>query len=187
MFPTRKLTGAAVVFTAALAGVPWSFTQAVFTDSETVGGNAFTSQTINLGLSTTSALLSLTTLLPGDKVTAPLTITNSGSGDLRYAMSTSTTLATLTDGITGTIRTGVTTCTNGGFLSTGTQLVTGTLSSLGFGSSAQGANSGDRNLVAGANEVLCFQAELPLGALNSLQGLTATATFTFSAEQTRNN
>lgn len=186
MFPTRKWTGAAVGATVVLAGVPWAFTQAVFTDSETVTGNAFTTKTIDLGLSLTDSLLNLTTLLPGDKVTAPLTITNSGDGDLRYAMSSSSTLATLTDGMTGTVRSGVTTCSTAGFLATGSQVVTGTLSSLGFGSANQGADSGDRTLAAGASEVLCFQAELPLGALNALQGLSATVTFTFAAEQTSN-
>lgn len=187
LFPTRKITGAAAAVTVVLAGVPWAFTQAVFTDSESVGGNAFTTQTIDLGLSSTNALLTLTTLLPGDKVTAPLTITNTGSGALRYAMSSSSTLTALTDGMTGTIRTGVTDCSNSGFLTDGTQLVTGTLSSLGFGSAAQGAQAGDRTLAAAANEVLCFQASLPLGALNALQGLSATVTFTFDAEQTSNN
>jgi hypothetical protein len=187
MFSTRRITGAAIVACAALAGAPWAFTQAVFTDSEAVGGNAFTSQTINLGVSTSNALLTLTTLLPGDKVTAPLTLTNSGTGDLRYAMSTGATAAALPDAMTGTIRTGVTTCSNAGFSATGSELLTGTLTSLAFGSSAQGQQGGDRALAASASEVLCFQVELPLGVGNALQGLSSTVTFTFAAEQTGNN
>jgi len=187
MFATRRITGLAIAASAALAGAPWAFTQAVFTDTETVTGNAFTTATINLGLSTTDALLTLTTLLPGDKVTAPLTVTNSGTGALRYAISTSATPSTLADGMTGTIRTGVTLCNTAGFSLTGSQVATGTLSSLAVGSSAQGAQAGDRALAAGANEVLCFQAELPLNAGNTLQGISSTVTFTFSAEQTTNN
>lgn len=187
MLATRKITGLAIAACAVMAGAPWAFTQAVFTDTETVGGNAFTSSTINLGLNTNNALLTLTTLLPGDKVTAPLTVTNSGTGDLRYSLSSSASPTTLADGMTGTIRTGVTLCNTAGFTLTGTQLVTGTLSSLAFGSSAQGAQAGDRSLAASASETLCFQAELPLSAGNALQGVSSTVTFTFSAEQTANN
>lgn len=184
---TSKLTGFAIAACTALAGAPWAFTQAVWTDTETVGGNAFTTATVNLGLNTTNALLTVSSMLPGDKVTAPLTITNSGTGALRYAMSSSATPSTLADGMTGTIRTGVTTCTTAGFTGTGSQLVTGALSSLAFGSSAQGAQAGDRTLAASASETLCFQAELPLAAANALQGITSTVTFTFTAEQTANN
>jgi spore coat-associated protein N len=187
MIATRKITGLAIAASAVLAGAPWAFTQAVFTNTETVGGNAFTTGTIDLGLSATNALLTVTTLMPGEKVTAPLTVTNSGTGDLRYALSSSASPSVLADGMTGTIRTGVTLCNNAGFSLTGSQLTTGTLSSLSFGSSAQGAQAGDRALSAGANEVLCFQAELPLNAGNALQGLSSTVTFTFSAEQTANN
>jgi hypothetical protein len=56
-----------------------------------------------------------------------------------------------------------------------------------FGSSAQGSDSGDRTLNAGANETLCFRISLPSGTGNSYQGATTTTTFTFDAEQTSNN
>lgn len=187
MLATRKITGAAIAASAVLAGAPWAFTQAVFSDTETVTGNTFTTQTIDLGLSATSALLSLTTMLPGDKVTAPLTISNSGSGALRYAMSSSATNAVLGAGLSGKIKTGVLACTNDGFGLTGTEVTSGAANTLGFGSSSQGAQTGDRSLAAAANETLCFQVELPISAENTLQGLSSTLTFTFNAEQTTNN
>ncbi|HEU4701272.1 MAG TPA: hypothetical protein VFS37_02230, partial [Conexibacter sp.] len=48
----------------------------------------------------------------------------------------------------------------------------------GLGSAAIAA----RPLASGASEWLCFRVELPASADNSLQGLTANATFTFSAD-----
>lgn len=187
MFKTRRITNAAIGASVVLAGAPWAFTQAVFTDTETVTGNTFSTGTIVLGLSSTSAVLTLSGVFPGDKVTAPLTVSNSGTGALRYAMSSSATNATLAGGINGTVKSGVTLCDNTGFGLTGSSVTTGTMDSLGFGSSSQGAQSGDRSLAAGASETLCFQAELPTSAGNTLQGLSTTVTLTFTAEQTANN
>ena len=61
------------------------------------------------------------------------------------------------------------------------------LNGAAVGSSAQGANAGDRNLAAGASEVLCFRVSLALSTGNAFQGATSAATFTFDAEQTANN
>jgi hypothetical protein len=94
---------------------------------------------------------------------------------------------TLSDGLEAQIKTGVTTCSNAGFGTDGTSIYNSTLTSAAIGSSAQGSQAGDRTLNASASEVLCFQVRLPSGASSSLQGLSTTATFTFSAEQTTNN
>ena len=56
-----------------------------------------------------------------------------------------------------------------------------------FGNPAQGAQAGDRALAAAANEQLCFVASLPLSTDNTFQGATTTVSFTFDAEQTKNN
>ena len=56
-----------------------------------------------------------------------------------------------------------------------------------LGSSAQGAQAGDRNLAAAANETLCFRVALPSGTGNAFQSATAVTTFTFDAEQTSSN
>ena len=69
-----------------------------------------------------------------------------------------------------------------------TQLFAGALDTAALiGSSAQGADAGDRTLAASNNEVLCFAVVLPDTAGNSLQGLSNTTTFTFDSEQTTNN
>jgi len=171
-----------------LAGAPWAVTHAVFTDSQAVTGNTFSTGSVDISTSPTSALVTFSGMTPGDKVTAPLTVSNAGSMQLRYAMSTSISgSTTLSDGLTLQVKSGVTTCTNAGFATDGTSLYNSTLTAGAIGNPAQGAQAGDRTLNASANEVLCFQVSLPSSATSSLQGLSTTATFTFDAEQTANN
>jgi hypothetical protein len=127
-------------------------------------------------------------MAPGEKVTSPVTVTNAGTLQLRYAISTTIAGSTvLSDGLTLRIKSGVTTCTNAGFGTDGTSLYGGTLTVGAVGNPAQGAHAGDRSLNGAANEVLCFQVELPTNAANNLQSLSSTATFAFAAEQTANN
>src|SRR5947208_2531218 len=96
-----------------LAGAPWAITQAVFTDSQAVTGNTFSTGNVDISTSPTSALVTFSAMTPGDKVTAPLTVTNAGSMDLRYAMSTTISgSTTLSDGLTLQVKSSVTTCTN---------------------------------------------------------------------------
>lgn len=171
-----------------VAGAPWALTSAIFTDTQAVGGNAFSTGTLDISSSPTSALLSLSAMAPGDKVTAPITISNAGSLALRYAMTTSISgSTTLSDGLTLAIKSGVTTCSNAGFSTDGTSVYSGTLTAGAIGDTTQGSQSGDRALSASGSEVLCFQVSLATSAANALQNLSATATFTFSAEQTANN
>ena len=170
---------------------------ALFTDQETVDANAFTAGTVDLTVNPTTALITYAGMAPGDVVTAPLTVANAGTLDLRYAATSSATDADglhLAAALVLTVRSGVTTCTTAGFTVDGTQLYTGILGSVSpapatklFGDSATGADAGDRNLAASGSEVLCFQASLPLATGNGMQGAATTATFTFDAEQTKNN
>ena len=119
-------------------------------------------------------------------------MTNAGGGQLRYAVTSTTTEDTLAAQLDLTIKSGVTTCTNGGFGASGSVLYgPADLGSTGginvIGDSAQGAQAGDRTLNAAASEVLCFQVSLPLSTGDAYQSLTTTATFAFNAEQTANN
>jgi Camelysin metallo-endopeptidase len=179
LFASVVLTG-----TIAVGGVASSL--ALFTDSDALGGNAFTTGTIALGLNPTTALLTSSALMPGDNVNGTLVVSNSGTGQLRYAMSSS---STNTDGkglatqMTLTIKTLGTSCAT----FDGTSVYTGSLSAAAFGSNAQGAQAGDRSLAAGASETLCFRASLPLSSGNGYQNATTTTTFTFDSEQTANN
>lgn len=171
-----------------LAGAPWAMTHALFTDTDDVAANAFSTGSISLTTSPSSALVTLSGMAPGDAVTAPITLSNGGTLALRYAMSTGISGSTaLSDGLTLRVKSDVTTCTNAGFSASGSSVYTGSLTAGAVGSTAQGAQAGDRAVAASASEILCFQVQLPTTAANALQGLSSTATFTFASEQTANN
>ena len=165
------------------------YSLAIFTSSTTVTNNAFTAGTITIGATPATALFNVTAMMPGDSSTQALTVSNSGTGQLRYAMTTSATNTDtkgLRDQATLVIKTKDTNtsgCTN----FNGTQLYTGTLASAALGDVTAGGQAGDRTLDAATSEVLCFQVGLPLSTGNAFQGATTTATFTFQAEQTANN
>jgi hypothetical protein len=170
-----------------VAGAPWALTHAIFTDSQTVGSNVFSTGSVDISSSPTSALLSLSAMAPGDKVTAPISVSNAGTLQLRYAMTTSISgSTTLSDGLTLAVKSGVTTCSDAAFGADGTSVYSGTLTAGAIGNPVSGSDTGDRTLNASASETLCFQVSLPTTATNSLQSLSATATFTFAAEQTAN-
>jgi signal peptidase len=166
---------------------------ALFTDSESITGNQFNIGSVDLTVSQSSALVTYTAppMNPGDQHTAPLTVGNAGSLDLRYAMVSTTTEDVAAAELVLTIKSGVTTCDDANWAATGTVVYTGVLGTTGgtaaIGSTAQGAQAGDRALAASTNEVLCFNVTLPVAAPNSVQGLSTTATFAFEAEQTVNN
>jgi predicted ribosomally synthesized peptide with SipW-like signal peptide len=163
---------------------------ALFTDTATVGANVFTTGTIDINASPASAVVTMPAMAPGDQVTAPLTVSNDGSLELRYAIESTTTEDVLASELVLTVKSGVTACTDAGWAADGTTLYAGRLGSTGtdpiVGSAAPGADAGDRVLVAATNEVLCFNVTLPL-ASTAGQGATTTATFDFLAEQTANN
>ncbi len=161
---------------------------ALFTDSASVGSNAFTTGTIDISTSPTSALLTASAMMPGDTASGTLVVSNAGTAQLRYSMtssSTNTDSKGLRDVITLTIKTLGTSCA----AFDGTSLYSGVLgaSTAAFGDPTAGAQSGDRTLAGGATETLCFRAQLPIGTGNAYQNATTTATFTFDAEQTANN
>jgi len=165
----------------------------LFTATTDNDGNAFTSGSVDISTSPASAFLMMSDMAPDDSVTAELTVSNDSTTlELRYAVTSTTTEDTLAGQLQLTIKSGVTTCTNAGFGGSGTVLygpgVLGTTSATKvIGDSATGFDLGDRTLSASANEVLCFNVSLPLSTGNSFQNLTTTATFTFDAEQTKNN
>jgi predicted ribosomally synthesized peptide with SipW-like signal peptide len=179
-----------------VAAGPLGMTHALFTDSEAVDANTFTAGTVTLGATPSTALITFSTMAPGDTVRSSIVVSNSGNLALRYAISSSATNETptpknLKDGLVLTIKTiDVTTpgtpCDN----FDGTQLYTGDLDSTAgklVGDSATGSQTGDRTLAVSASETLCFKVDLPTAAADALQGATTTATFTFAAEQTKNN
>lgn len=159
---------------------------ALFTGTTTLTGNAFTTGTVSLGLNPATALLTAASMMPGDTVAGSLVVTNTGTAQLRYAMTSASTNADgkdLMNQLTLTVKTLGTSCA----VFDGTSLYAGALSAAALGDPTQGAQAGDRVLDGAASETLCFQATLPLATGNGFQGATTTTTFTFSAEQTANN
>ena len=167
-------------------------TGSTFTDTQSVASNTFVTGTLDISGSATSTLITFNNMAPGDKVTNPITVSNNGSLELRYAVKSTTTENTLAAQLDLTIKTGVTTCTNAGFDTDGTAIYgvgdLGSTTGLNLvGNPTQGADSGDRTLAASGSEVLCFQVSLPSSTTDAFQGLTTTSTLDFIAEQTTNN
>jgi predicted ribosomally synthesized peptide with SipW-like signal peptide len=169
---------------------------ALFTDQEVVGNNAFDTGTLDLVASDNDAFITMSAMVPGDEVTMPLTMTNSGTIELRYSAISVTTEATLAGELELSVMEGVSAanCTNAGWDTSGGTAIydagplgTTTPGLALFGDNTAGQDSGDRVLAAGANEVLCFHVTLPTSATNASQNTSTTATFTFDAEQTANN
>jgi spore coat-associated protein N len=166
---------------------------AIWTDSQAVDANVFSTGTVAISTAPATALVTYSGMAPGDEVTAEITVTNDGSLELRYAVTSTTTEDTLAAQLDLTIKSGVTTCTNAGFDTDGTVVyATGDLGSIAgidvIGDPTPGAQAGDRTLAgSGGNEDLCFNVELPSTTGDPFQGLTTTATFTFEAEQTASN
>jgi hypothetical protein len=154
-------------------------------------GNSFTSGTLDISTGTASALVTMSNMAPGDAYTAPLTVTNGGSMELRYAILSLTTENPLAAQLVLTVRSGITAlnCTTAN-IGTGSGVYSGILGTTTgtavAGNVAQGAQGGELTLNAGANHVLCFSVSLP-SAVTSAAASTTTATFSFSAEQVSNN
>lgn len=176
----------------AVAGTIFAFgSLALFTDQETVTGNAFSTGTIDLVATPATAVVTAADMAPGDQVTAELDVANSGTLEFRYSATSTTTEDVLASELELSIKTGVTTCDDANWTTDGTDLYSGVLGTMAgvvlVGDPAQGTQAGDRVLAAGASEVLCVNVTLPLSAGSAAEGQTTTATFTFDAEQTANN
>jgi spore coat-associated protein N len=155
---------------------------AVFTDQNSNSGS-WSTGTIVLGLNPASTVFTESGIMPGASGSQTVTVSNTGTGDLRYAMSTSATNPD-SKGLRSKLTLSI---DEGACPSSGTNVYSGTLAGAAFGSAAQGVDTGDRDLAAGTSEDLCFSWSFPLGSGNGYQNASTTATFTFDAEQTKNN
>ena len=164
---------------------------ALFTDTENVGANVFATGDVDIAASPATAVFTPGPMAPGDQVTAEIDVSNAGSLDLRYMLTSTTTEDVLAAQLVLTVKDGVTTCDNTNWTATGVELygdvLGATTTEVLFGDATPGADTGDRALASGGSEKLCFNVSLPIGATNASQNLTTTATFNFVAEQTKNN
>ena len=190
-----RLLVAVLLFGTAIATVVTASTGALFTDSDSIGANTFSTGTNVLDTSPTTALVSFSGMAPGDVANNTLTVSNNGSLQLRYAVTSLTTEATLAAQLDATIWdetaeavvNGVCDTTAPGTVLYGPADLGSTTGTNVIGDPATGAQAGDRTLAASTNDTLCFRVELPLSTGNAFQGLTTTASFGFESEQTKNN
>ena len=186
--PRRRRRLAALLLLSLVSGSvgAGALSLAVFTDTQAAGGNLFTTGTIILGINPASAVVTSANMMPGDTVNGSLVVSNTGTASLRYAMTsgwTNTDLKNLMNQMTLTVKALGTSCA----AFDGATLYTGTANGALFGSPAAGNQAGDQTLASGANETLCFRAQLALNTPDAYQNATTTGTFTFAAEQTANN
>jgi hypothetical protein len=154
---------------------------AIFTDTDASTGS-FAVGSIDINTNP-AVLFTATGMMPGDTVNATLAVSNDGSAQLRYAMSTTDDGDPLADQLTATIKDEGTDCAT----FDGATLYSGALSGAAIGDASQGADAGDRTLNAAAAENLCFRVTLPGSTDDTFQGASTDVTFTFDAEQTANN
>lgn len=120
-------------------------------------------------------------LVAGDSFDAQLEIVDSGSLDLRYAMTSS---ASGSADLASTLQVAVRTKTsNACSVRDGSTLYSGPLSGAAIGDPTYGAQAGDRTLASGGSESLCFAVTLPTSATSTVAAQSVSATFDFLAEQ----
>ncbi|UZN02488.1 TasA family protein [Cellulomonas sp. S1-8] len=202
----RRAWATGSILVLAAIGVTSLTTSALFTDQDSLTGTISTG-TIVLTADGAQFTMPVGGLAPGGTVVAPVTLSNVGSLELRYAVSLSAATTTPGAGTAGTgdlrdqLRARVladATCT---LTSAETAPVLGdtqTLVGTEFGQPATmtpivgdpatGNQTGDRVLagVTGA-ETLCVRVDMSRDADNTYQNTAAELTFQFDSEQTVNN
>jgi hypothetical protein len=158
-----------------------SLSLAVFSATDTSTGN-WSTGSIKLEV-TDEVSFNVSGILPGDTGQQTINVDNTGTGDLRYAMTTA--ISNNTNGLGAQMQLEVEAGACGS--TTGTLYAEASMAAAAFGNPATGQDGGDRLLDAGDNEDLCFSWRFPLASDSSYAEATTTATFTFAAEQTKNN
>jgi hypothetical protein len=162
---------------------------------DTFGKETFSKGTINLSIKPNSVIVAFESMLPGDRVTQPFVITSEGSEPVRYSLSSSATNDDgkgLRDQLTFIVKTSdISSSRSPCDDFDGTQLYAGDLDAVAgriIGDPSPGQDGapergGDRVMLPGSSETLCFRVSLPLQTGNAFQDATTMATFTFDAEQ----
>ena len=188
---SRRVVLGAGALAVAFVGAAGIASSALFSDTDTSAGNAFTAGTVDINTGGGASVFTVSNLAPGTVSYGKLPVANDGSLELRYAVTSSSTntdskaLAAQLDAKVVAIASDAT-C-NAAAISGGTAIYDGKLGSLALGDSAAGAQGGDRVLAAASSEALCVQVAFPGASGNSYQGASTSTTVTFAAEQTANN
>ena len=196
MMRSRRLRVVVVVSALAAAaahGLAALPTAATYTDSGATSAASLRAGTVVLSAGRTADWVTGTAaagLYPGTAgaLVAPLTVTNTGSLNLRYSIVSTTSENATAGQLFLEVKTGVTTCTAAGFDASGS--AAGPTSSLGatagvpvLGNPTTGQQTGDRVLASGAAETLCARVSLLPGGGRAAASLAPTGTtFTFVSE-----
>lgn len=179
---------------------------ALYSDVANVTDNTIATGSLDLTAAPATQAYNVSAMAPGDVEYTKITLTNSGTLELRHSMLSTTTadvdgLAAELDFQVAAIGSAAA-CANQTDFDAGTQIYTttpgvgGPLGSGGgtaiYGDATQGqdgvaATGGDRTLAGAAAEGLCLRVELPDTIAASFSGSSTTVTFRFDAEQTANN
>jgi spore coat-associated protein N len=173
--PRRSLAALAVVLAA--VGITVG-SGANFTASAANPGNVFTTGTLLIGDSSSSALLNATGLKPGDSSSATVDITNTGSLDGDFALKTAN--AGGYTALLGQLDISVVDC--GAWTSTAPSCTTGT-TSVYSGKVNALTNASLGSFAGGIKHRYKFTATLPSSTDDTFQGRTAQVDFTWSATQ----
>jgi spore coat-associated protein N len=173
--PRRTLAALAVVLAA--VGITVG-SGASFTASAANPGNGFTTGTLLIGNSPSTALLDVTGIKPGDSSSATVDITNTGSLAGDFALNTAN--ASGYTALLGQIDLAVVDC--GAWTSTAPSCSTGT-TSIYSGKVSALTNSSLGNYAGGIKHRYKFTATLPSTTDDTYQGKTAQVDFGWSATQ----
>jgi hypothetical protein len=166
-------------------------TVSYLTSTAASNANAFVAGKVELGATpAVSGLMTFTAQYPGAQEYGSITVGNTGTVSLRYAISNEKVSGDdeLKSGLKLTVKTGAGgTCNATGFSSYATTLyATSDLvpaTSKIVGDTTVGSQAGDRTLTPGTSETLCFSVSLPETADTGTQGKTIQVKFTFASEQ----
>jgi hypothetical protein len=163
-----------------LVALSWAGAYSAFTDNVDATSSFSTGSVVITANDQTGTVaftsLSMSGMTPGAVNYASLKITNGGSANFTYAMAAATSgSAALASALTVGIKVVPSaSCAASDYAASSTVAYAET---AGVGSAAIAS----RPLASGSSEFLCFKVLLPSSAANSLQGLSANATFSFTA------
>ena len=158
----RRLVGTVAIVGLAFVGIGQLTTGALFEDSATAAVSyASGNVSIQANGQASTTLAAATNLAPGDTVFRSVNVTNTGSLDLRYAISGITTVETknLSTVLRYTVFQGVSNAqcaagNTGGGTAVASNVTIGTVTTPVLGSNANGLQAGDRAIAAGAGALV---------------------------------
>ncbi|WP_165372758.1 TasA family protein [Pengzhenrongella frigida] len=192
----RRLVMSAATVGLAVIGLTSLTTSALFTDNESAVGGGFTTGSVNVTLTPAADFLKIGNMAPGDTEFRSITVNNPGSLGYRYAVTKAWTDSNAGYPLSAVLQIATFVLPTGGTCDAASAVPAAQIRPLGaisadgatlIGDPATGAHAGDRPILAGAGELLCFQITLPISVGNEYQSSTSTVSVQVVAEQTANN